>query len=605
MNLPASTPDTRADQASIDMLIDLERAQMVARLLPTSVAGSMIVIVILSAVMWPVVEHGYLLACAFGMTLNQGWRFWIYLGFRRHGLVAADVAAFSRRWLVGAGISGVIWSAVAILYYVPDSPIHQTLLVISVFGITAVAIPLIAPYPISFRLFAIPIMLALTARLLWEGDPLHVLLGFMVLIKELANLNVGQRYYLNMVESLRVRYENEMLAARLGRQNVELDRARIAAEQASRAKTRFFAAASHDLRQPLHAIGLFVDLLTGRMRNPQDRRLVGNIETSVAALETLFDALLDISKIDAGAIRPAVVDFDPRSLIERLRGDFEAEAGAKGLRLHLHSGAGGSFVRSDPLLVERILRNLIANAIRYTERGGVLVALRRRGERLNLEVWDTGIGIAADQQEAIFEEFFQLGNPERGQDKGLGLGLSIVRRLAELLDLPISVRSQPGRGTRFRIGLPRTDAPDPVPAAGSVELAVDFSARLILMVNDDASVRDGTATLLTNWGAQVVAGATPAEVHAGAAGVGRPDMIICDYRLADGSRGADIVADLRARFGRDVPAVVLTGTSDPERLAEARAGNYHLLLKPVRPSRLRALINASLAYGDGAEGSGR
>jgi signal transduction histidine kinase/ActR/RegA family two-component response regulator len=597
MNQATVMPDAESGQRNPADLIRLERIRMVARQMPTSVSGTMTVIILLTVVAWPYVDHRLALACCGVMTVNQAWRLGMYLHFRRHGLTLAELDSFARRWFIGAAISGAVWSVVAVGYYVPDMPIMQTLLIISIFGATAVAIPLTAAHQPSFRIFAIPISLALTARILWQGDPLHLILGLLVFVELIANLAVGRRYHIMLGESLRARFENEALAERLARQNAELDQARIAAEQASRAKTRFFAAASHDLRQPLHAIGLFVDLLTSRIRNSEDRRLVGNIETSVVALESLFDALLDISKVDAGAIRPTPAYFDPWALVERLSSDFEAEAGAKGLRLHLHSGTGSGFVHSDPLMVERILRNLIANAIRYTERGGVLVALRRRGARLNVEVWDTGIGIAADQQEAIFEEFFQVGNPERGQGKGLGLGLSIVRRLAELLDLPVSVRSQLGRGTRFRISLPLTDAAEPMPATGPAELSADFSSRLILIVDDDASVRDGMTAMLNNWGARVVAGAAAEEVEAAADGAGRPDMIICDYRLADGSRGANGVSVLRERFGRDIPAVVLAGASNPERLAEARARNYHLLLKPVPPSKLRALINATLARG--------
>lgn len=593
--LPATPTSPPAD---IEGRVELERVRMIYRQMPTSISGTMIGVGVIVAVFWPVIDHRLLVFWFLAMAANQGWRLKLYLDFRRSNIPPAQISAYARRWMIGSGISGVIWSVANILFFISDSPLHQAILITLVFSIVSVAVPLIASHMPSFRVFVIPVLASMILRNLWEADAVHFLMAFIVSVMMLSALAVGSRYYAVLTESLRRRFENEVLAERLAIKNAELDQARIAAEQASRAKTRFFAAASHDLRQPLHAIGLFVDLLTDRVRNPQDRRLVENIETSVAALESLFDALLDISRIDAGAIRSTLVAFDPQALIERLRGDFEAEAAAKGLRLHLRCAQSNGFVRSDPLLVERILRNLIANAIRYTERGGVLVALRQRGDRLNIEVWDTGIGIAADQQEAIFEEFFQLANPERDQDKGLGLGLSIVRRLTQLLDLPISIRSQPGRGTCFRISLPLAVAPDPVPAANPVELAGDISSRLVLMVNDDASVRDGMIALLNSWQARVVAGSNTAEVAMAVEAHERPDIIICDFRLADGTLGADIVADLRNRFGRNIPAVVLTGTCNPERLAEAGAHGYHLLLKPVPPSKLRALISATLA-GDG------
>jgi signal transduction histidine kinase len=590
--IPKESPINQPDTAD---LIRLERVRMVARQMPTSVSGTMIVIILLTVVMWPYLDHRLALACCGVMTINQTWRLGMYLHFRRHGLSLAELDSFAHRWFIGAGISGAVWSVIAVGYFVPDMPIMQTLLIISIFGATAVAIPLTAPHLPSFRIFAIPISLALSARILWEGDPLHLILGLLVLVEMLANLAVGRRYDTMLGESLQARFDNEVLAGRLIAQNAELDRARVTAEQASGAKTRFFAAASHDLRQPLHAIGLFVDLLTSRIRDPGNRRLVDNIQTSVGALESLFDALLDISKIDAGVIQVARVDFDPQALVERLCADFEAETAAKGLRLHLHGGARGRYVHSDPLMIERILRNLIANAVRYTERGGVLVALRTQGDHLNVEVWDTGIGIAADQQEAIFEEFFQVGNPERGQDKGFGLGLSIVRRLSGLLNLPVSVRSEPGRGTRFRVGLPLAATPARQASPAPAEFGKELAARRILMVHDDARVRDGMTTLLENWGAQVTACGNGFEALARTTLTRPPDMIICDYRLADGTLGAVIVGELRQRLSREIPAAILTGTTTPERLAEAQARGYHLLLKPVPPSKLRALINAALA----------
>jgi signal transduction histidine kinase len=593
-------PDTAMAPTDIEDKVELERVRMIYRQMPTSISGTMVGIAVIAAVFWPVIDHLLLAFWALAMALNQGWRLKLYLDFRRTDIPLEQMPAHARRWMIGSGISGVIWSAANVLFFIPDSPLHQAILITSVFAIISVAVPLVASHTPSFRVFVIPVLGSMILRNLWEGDAIHFLMAFIVSAMMLGALAVGSRYHKVLTESLRQRFENEALAERLGRQNIELDQARVVAEQASRTKTRFFAAASHDLRQPLHAIGLFVDLLTSRARDPDEQRLVGNIQTSVAALEFLFDALLDISKIDAGAIRANVVHFEPRPLIERLRSDFEAEAGAKGLRLHLHDSAGDGQVHSDPLLVERILRNLVSNAIRYTERGGVLVALRRRGDRLHVEVWDTGIGIAADHQEAIFEEFFQLGNPERSQDKGLGLGLSIVRRLCQLLDLPISIRSRPGRGSRFRVSLPLGDATRPVPAAEPSERSGDFAGRLILMVNDDASVREGMTTLLQNWGARVAAGAAAAEAQA-AAGSDRPDLIICDYRLTDGKLGADIVDALRERFGHAIPAVVLTGTSNAERLADAHARNYHLLLKPVPPGKLRALISATLATAGNGE----
>jgi CheY-like chemotaxis protein/anti-sigma regulatory factor (Ser/Thr protein kinase) len=395
-------------------------------------------------------------------------------------------------------------------------------------------------------------------------------------------------------ESLRARFENEALADRLFHQNAELEKARNTAEEANRAKTRFFAAASHDLRQPLHAIGLFADLLASRLEKGESARLANNINTSVAMLEALFSELLNISRIDAGVVQPEPADFDLAPMLSRLYGNFEAETLKKGLQLRLHSEE--VTVHSDPYLVERVLRNLISNAIRYTEQGGVMVSCRHRGNVAWVEVWDTGIGIAPEQQEAVFEEFLQLSNPERDLNKGMGLGLAIVKRLAEVLHLPLSMRSRPGHGTRFRLALPTVDrkaipAGD-APAAGSIG---SFAGRRILLVDDEENVRQGMTTLLENWGAKVIACRNLAAAEEASVGLHQPpDLIVSNYMLADGTDGARIVAVLRARFQTPIPAIVLAGAITAERAAEARQLDFHLLLKPVLPAKLRALLSAKL-----------
>ncbi|HTY98468.1 MAG TPA: hybrid sensor histidine kinase/response regulator, partial [Rhodocyclaceae bacterium] len=548
-------------------LIRLERVRMVARQMATSVGGTMIVIVLLTVVMWPYLDHRLALACCGVMTVNQTWRFGMYLHFLRYGLTVAEVDSFARRWFIGSGISGLVWSAIAFGYFVPEVPIMQTLLIISIFGATAVAIPLTAAHQPSFRIFAIPIMLSLTGRILWQGDPLHLILGLLVFVEMIANLTVGRRYHVMLGESLRGRFENEALADRLFRQNAELEKARNTAEEANRAKTRFFAAASHDLRQPLHAIGLFADLLASRLKEGESARLANNINASVAMLEALFSELLNISRIDAGVVQPEPADFDLDPLLSRLCRDFEAETLNKGLQLRLRSE--DVTVHSDPYLVERILRNLISNAIRYTQEGGVLVSCRRHGNVAWVEVWDTGVGIAPEQQESVFEEFHQLGNPERDLSKGMGLGLAIVKRLTEVLHLPLSMRSLPGRGTRFRLALPSVDrqaasAADP-PASGTIG---SFAGRRILLIDDEENVRRGMTTLLEGWGAEVVACRNLAAAEAATAGLLQaPDLIVSNYILADGTEGARIVAALRSQFHSPIPAIVLAGAITPERAA--------------------------------------
>jgi CheY-like chemotaxis protein/anti-sigma regulatory factor (Ser/Thr protein kinase) len=253
-------------------------------------------------------------------------------------------------------------------------------------------------------------------------------------------------------------------------------------------------------------------------------------------------------------------------------------------------------VRSDAVLLERIVRNLITNALRYTPAGRVLVAARRRGRSVVLQVWDTGIGIPSQERERIFEEFYQTGNPERNSRKGLGLGLSIVRRLAQLLDAPVALRSRPGRGSCFSVTLPLGTVPSAEEAAPPPGIAVPgFAGACIALVEDEDEVLQGMSLLLESWGARVVAAECSEALQARLAGEHRaPDLIIADYRLRDGATGTDAIRAVRARYRSAVPAIVVTASTLPEHLGEARSLDAHVLTKPVMPAKLRALISFKL-----------
>ena len=378
----------------------------------------------------------------------------------------------------------------------------------------------------------------------------------------------------------------------------ELRARRDEAERASVAKSRFLAAASHDLRQPLHALGLFVSELSQRKLDARSRQLVERITASAETMDGLLGSLLDISRLDSGALIPVREAFDLRMHIERIVDGHSAIAAERGLDLHLHCPP--CHAHTDPLLLDRILANLLSNAIRHTPRGRVLVACRRRGGRLRVEVRDSGPGIARDSQELIFHEFVQLDNPERGQDKGLGLGLAIVRRLSKLLELPLELRSRPGRGSVFAVEVPAADAEQRARSRvpGSLE------GVRVLLADADPDTFAATAGLLAEWGCEVVAMApTPTNDPAPA----DADLLILAPPSADRSGGFDTLARLRARTGlADVPAVLMADDTGDESRESARATNTHLLARPLRPSRLRALLNRLFGAddGDGTQRSG-
>lgn len=364
------------------------------------------------------------------------------------------------------------------------------------------------------------------------------------------------------------------------------------AETATRAKSRFLAAASHDLRQPIHALGMFVARLAQLPHDRETRHLIANLEASVRAMQDLLDALLDISRLDADAVRVQLQPVPLAPLFEQLRGALMPVATDKGLRLRVRDSA--LWVQSDPTLLHRILLNLVSNALRYTGHGGVLVGCRRSrgGSHLWLEVWDTGVGIPAEHQQDIFREFYQIGNPERDRSKGLGLGLNIVDRTARLLGHELKLCSVPGHGTRFRLELPLAPAGDlqALMAAEQPQQLVDVRGLRILVIEDDRQSAQALRGLLDSWGCvvAVVEGLQGALTVVDGGFV--PDLVLSDFRLRAGESGMQTLQTLRKQLERPLPACLMSGDTDPELIQACRDAGLPLLHKPVRPAKLRTLI---------------
>ena len=306
-------------------------------------------------------------------------------------------------------------------------------------------------------------------------------------------------------------------------------------------------------------------------------------------MDGLFNAILDISRLDAGVVEVAPRAFRVGPYLARICRDLRPEAEAKGLRLRCRSCDEVAW--TDPFLLERVVRNLVSNAVRYSDRGGVLVACRQRGGRLAIQVFDTGPGIAAGDHERIFQEYVQIGNVERDRTKGLGLGLAIVRRTCAILDMPIALRSRIGRGSCFEVKMALSD--EAALAEDSVAAAPGALAErsLIVVIDDEASIREAMERLLAGWGHDVIAAGSGDEAVARLAShPTRPDLIVSDYRLRDGETGTEVIERLRSEFNETIPALIITGDTAPDRLIEARTSGLVLLHKPVPNGKLRAAM---------------
>jgi signal transduction histidine kinase/CheY-like chemotaxis protein len=396
-------------------------------------------------------------------------------------------------------------------------------------------------------------------------------------------------------------------------ERARLDEVNSALEAANLAKTRFLAAASHDLRQPVQALALNMAALEQEDVTPAQGQLVQRMGRSLQALGQMFDVLLDISRLDAGIVPVAAQPLDLRPLLLRLHDEVSATAAARGLQLRLHlprrmaAASAPLLTQTDPVLLERCLRNLLDNALKYTPQGTVLLALRpaQRGSAWGLQVWDTGIGMTPEVQARVFDEFYQAHNPERDRARGLGLGLAIVQRLAQLLGHGLELRSRAGRGTRLQLTLPRAAAASVAAAAQASSIAPAAPCMCLVVMDDDADVREGLVAVLERWGHTVVSGADHLAVLQHWREGGRPmvQAIVSDLRLRGSLTGVQAVAALRQAWSDrrtaalPVPALVITGDVAPERLQLLRDSGLPWLPKPVMPMRLRSWLAAQAGSG--------
>jgi two-component system, sensor histidine kinase len=562
-----------------------EQLRVLYRQAPFAVGTGLIVPLPLLVVFWLVVPSRELIAWFSVMCVVALSRTVLLLWYRRAAPPDSELGSWRNYYVLGTFISGCVWGVAGILMFIPHALNYQFFLVFILAGMCTGAVTSLGIYAPAFYAFVVPTLTPYVTMAIIQGDRVHLMAVVAIVFYVLALGFFTRNFSKSLVESLKLRFENVEIVRRLAFEKEQAERANVA-------KSRFLAAASHDLRQPLHALALFGSALRDRMRDSGLRVIVDKLCSSVEALEGLFDELLDVSKLDAGIVVPEVRALRVQTLFDRIGAAYADEAADKGLRLRCVPTS--VVVRSDPVLLERILRNLVANAIRYTDAGGVLIGCRRKGDAVRIDVVDSGVGISRAHMTDIFEEFYQVGNPERDRTKGLGLGLAIVKRLASLLKHEVGVHSAPGRGSVFSITVARDHA-------GSVEveaplteelIATGLGNALVVVIDDEQAVRESMREVLQQWGARALLAASAEDAQAQLARVGEaPAAIIADYRLRDAENGIDAIRRLQETCGAELPGVLITGDTAPDRLREAEASGYHLLHKPVRPVKLRALLS--------------
>ena len=561
----------------VDAYVRAEQIRLLYTQSPILLAGIVCLIVTTGWFLWdkadPTLLRIWLLANALLVLI----RVVLVMMFRRHGQISGKARSWGIVFAVSAALSGLLWGSLA-LWALPPVSIEKVVYIVTILSAMASGslTPLSAWAP-AYHAFVVPALSLLVAGLLFVGGETFYLLAILEAVFLVTHLFFSATTARSIRETLWMRYENAALYQQ--------------ARQAEREKTHFLAAASHDLRQPHQALGLFLEALERAGPGSERRAVLDHARQAFSALTGLLDQLLDISKIDSGALRAEVRALQLMPLLHRLALESMPQVDLKGLELRLRQT--DAVVLADPRLLTRILSNLLYNAIRYTDSGGILLAVRRRSDRWRIDVWDTGRGIPEDQLDNVFREFTQLDNPERDREKGLGLGLSIVRRLAALMDAEISLHSRLGKGSCFSVTLPAS-------TLGAVPLGTDDTSsatgpgpgkQTVGVIDDDRLARKGVEVLLETWGYGVLACSSQQECLERLERSGlQLDSLVVDYRLRGHSTGVAAVAAIRRQAGRDIPALIVTGDTAPERIEEIQAHGLPLLRKPVSPADLETFL---------------
>ena len=566
------------------------RAEQIAQLyarLSWVLVGIVVIAAAVAYLFWERVAPGVAAIWFAVFLLISAARYVLLKHYRRASDQRDNFSKWGKLFVVGTFASGVAWGVASVVFFIPGDITYVLLLSCIYAGVVSSATGALSAYLPAYISFLAPAMLPLAIRMIIEGGDIYLPIGALIFLYFVACVVFAIGLNRAVVESIALRFENlELIEA--------LEDQRDRAETAIVEKNRFLAAASHDLRQPLHAIGLFLDNLKPHISKPEGEHIFNKIEQSIKALGGLFSALLDISRLDAGVIEPTFSDCEIHRLMDDLRNDFAPLANECGLRFECKMEP--AIIRSDPVLLKRIASNLLANAVNFTRDGEITVS-GRLGENDDylFIVQDTGIGIPASDLDAIFSEYHQLNNPERDRAKGLGLGLAIVKRLCSLIDANISVQSQVGNGSTFTLRLPLGEVVLSLPQTDTGAAHRSLSGLSVILVDDEQDILEGMQNIFERWQctAHCASNADDALRLVTSEAI-EPELLVCDYRLPGPQNGIELIRAIREELNHPVPAILITGDTGPERLREAAASQLIVLHKPIAPPDLRVAIEAAL-----------
>lgn len=487
---------------------------------------------------------------------------------------------------------GSIWGTAGYFFLTPNSMIDIAFLIVFLFGMVSGGVSALSSVWLAYLALAVPMLLPFSIRLILVGYTHTVLLGSITIVYLVVMALISRLNYQSIGRSLIIRHENRELINSLKKQTQ-------AAEKSSRDKSSFLASASHDLRQPVHSLSLLSSAISPEIHTDKGRKILKQINKANEVMLELLNSLLDISKLDAGIVKPQLAKTNIDEIFKTLADEFKEVADNSGLKLKLR--ACQYVVKTDPVLLSTILRNLIQNALFYTAKGKVLVTCRKQGDFIKLQVWDTGKGIAKEYQETVFEEFRQLHNPERDQNKGLGLGLAICKKLTDILDIELSLKSVLAKGSVFSLKIPYLDEVESKTYQSKklppvyLEAAPNYQNLVILVIDDNKDVLEAMTALLEKWACVVLTASSVEETVVIAKNhATKIDIIMADYRLREETTGVEAINAFNQYSGYSLPSILITGDTSPERMQEISSHGLPVLHKPIKEPQLKVIIGRLL-----------
>ena len=569
-------------------MIEVEHRKAYLRLFKSTLFVQTLFPFFLSYVFYSLISNTLLFGWLFIILLFTALRGYLTYAWYNLEFSAAKTRVFERFSLGFSLIAGCLWGATVFAMDFNQYPEESVFLNIVVFGLTAGSVGIGSYWFEYFSIYNFGVFfIYITTYIIGIPDP-YYLLAISLAIFLMFMMQIAIVFHRSNAQNIWLIKRNEKLVD-------DISEKKIQAEDFAASRTRFLASASHDLRQPVQALNFFLSALQSHISTEKSKEIFGKLENCTDGINDLLSAILDISKLDAQTLIPKKEPCCLNDILDDLNQQFINMADEKSLQLTFQKSP--QYINGDPILLQRILSNLISNAINYTHKGEINISVSENDNNISIHVSDTGTGLEEIEQERIFEEFYQLDNPERDKNKGIGLGLSIVNRLCILMNIPIQLQSKKGRGSCFSITLPQCEPPARIEQAKKITPHCHLNSKKILVIEDELSIREGLKELLQQWHCEVMI--TESEEDACyniEATKFAPDLIIADYRLRDNKTGVQAVNKVKLILSNNnIPAIIISGDTEPARLKEVALSGYELLHKPVKPAQLRMLMQRRLS----------